>query len=141
MAELGCLASIPLRQQGSRASVSAQCTALAASTLLSVATAPQVQARGAHLLEDDALAVRRASEGVALELRAKVRLLVRLLRPPLLPAHRAQLARGVDSTRLACGAEEPRRVSLTLAPAADRRRRQKRRAPHRSPFLRSLARR
>jgi hypothetical protein len=56
--------------------------------------------RGAHFLKHDALAVRRAAEGVALELRTQVSLLVRLVRPAVLPAQRAQLARSVDSTRL-----------------------------------------
>ena len=60
-----------------------------------------VRGLGAHFLEHDALAVRRATEGVALELRAKVRLLVRFVRPPVLDAGGAQLARRVDSTRLA----------------------------------------
>ena len=58
--------------------------------------------RGAHFLEHDALAVGRATEGVALELSPKVSLLVGLVGPPLLPAHSAQLARRVQSTRLAC---------------------------------------
>ena len=54
----------------------------------------------AHFLEHNALAVRGAAEGVALELRAQVRLLVRLVRPAVLPAHGPQLAGGVDSTGL-----------------------------------------
>ena len=58
---------------------------------------------GPHLLEHDALAVRRATERVALELSAQVSLLIALLRPPLLATHGAQLARRVDSTRLTCG--------------------------------------
>ena len=57
---------------------------------------------GPHLLEHDALAVRRATEGVALELSAQVSLLIALLRPPLLATHGPQLARRVDSARLTC---------------------------------------
>eukprot|EP00964_Phaeocystis_antarctica_P094715 scaffold61357_cov75-Phaeocystis_antarctica.AAC.6 len=57
---------------------------------------------GPHLLEHNALAVRRATERVALELSAQVSLLIALLRPPLLATHGAQLARRVNSTRLTC---------------------------------------
>uniref|UniRef100_A0A3B4WJE7 Uncharacterized protein n=1 Tax=Seriola lalandi dorsalis TaxID=1841481 RepID=A0A3B4WJE7_SERLL len=46
----------------------------------------------ANLLEDNALAVGGAAKGVALELRAEVRLLVPLLGPALCPPHGAQLA-------------------------------------------------
>ena len=46
--------------------------------------------------------MRRATEGVALELSAQVSLLIALLRPPLLATHGPQLARRVDSARLTC---------------------------------------
>ena len=77
---------------------------------------------GPHLLEHDALAVRRATERVALELSAQVSLLIALLRPPLLATHGAQLARRVDSTRLTCGkivgqAAQPRRRGRGGAPS------------------------
>ena len=58
--------------------------------------------RRSHFLKDNALAVRGATERVALELSAKVSLLVALLRPALLPTHGPQLAGRVDTTRLAC---------------------------------------
>lgn len=61
---------------------------------------------GPHLLEHDSLAVGRAAKRVALELSAQVRLLIALLRPPLLATHGTQLARRVDSTRLACGGHQ-----------------------------------
>jgi len=54
----------------------------------------------ANFLQDDALAVRRAAEGIALELRAEVALFVRLVGPPVLYAHGPQLARSVDSAGL-----------------------------------------
>eukprot|EP00303_Exanthemachrysis_gayraliae_P004487 CAMPEP_0206004498 /NCGR_PEP_ID=MMETSP1464-20131121/4013_1 /ASSEMBLY_ACC=CAM_ASM_001124 /TAXON_ID=119497 /ORGANISM="Exanthemachrysis gayraliae, Strain RCC1523" /LENGTH=307 /DNA_ID=CAMNT_0053377913 /DNA_START=286 /DNA_END=1207 /DNA_ORIENTATION=+ len=62
----------------------------------------------ADLLEDDALAVRGPAEGVALVLRAQVRLLVALAGPAVLAPHRAQLAARADAARLArtCGAGE-----------------------------------
>ena len=66
---------------------------------------------GAHLLEHNALAVRRATEGVALELSAQVSLLIALLRPPLLATHGPQLARRVDSARLTCRQVEEQRSS------------------------------
>ena len=52
----------------------------------------------AHFLEHNALAVRRAAEGVALELRAEVALLVRLVGPSVLDAHGPQLARRSEAT-------------------------------------------
>ena len=69
---------------------------------LTAAAAAVFKGCGPHLLEHDALAVRRATEGVALELSAQVSLLIALLRPPLLATHGPQLARRVDSARLTC---------------------------------------
>ncbi len=74
--------------------------------------------RGAHFLEHDALAVGRTTEGVALELSPKVSLLVGLVGPPLLPAHSAQLARRVQSTRLACAQRTKGWASLSGAAQA-----------------------
>ena len=54
----------------------------------------------ADLLDDDALGVGGASEGVALVLGAQVGLLVVLVRPQLRAAAVHQLARAADSTRL-----------------------------------------
>ena len=84
MAELGCLDSTPLR---------------AVSVMLAVRPHQ-------HFLDDNALGVRRTTEGVALEDRAQVDLVVLLVGPALGATTLLQVARGADSAWFAhsgCG--------------------------------------
>uniref|UniRef100_A0A8B9V2T3 Uncharacterized protein n=1 Tax=Anas zonorhyncha TaxID=75864 RepID=A0A8B9V2T3_9AVES len=56
-----------------------------------------------HFLQDDALGVRGAAEGVGLQRRAQMRLLVLLVVPLLVAAVAAQLPGGAEPTALPCG--------------------------------------
>uniref|UniRef100_A0A8C3CLK0 Uncharacterized protein n=1 Tax=Cairina moschata TaxID=8855 RepID=A0A8C3CLK0_CAIMO len=59
--------------------------------------------RHPHFLQDDALGVRGAAEGVGLQRRAQVRLLVLLVVPLLVAAVAAQLPGGAEPAALPCG--------------------------------------
>ena len=72
----------------------------------------------AELLEHDALGVRRASEGVSLQLGAQMSLVVLLVGPPLDPAVVLELARRADTPRLAALGQEGKvrgRISKLIA--------------------------
>jgi len=72
----------------------------------------------AELLEHDALGVRRASEGVSLQLGAQMSLVVLLVGPPLDPAVVLELARSADTPRLAAlgqGGRVRGRISKLIA--------------------------
>ena len=101
IAELGCFASMPLQTQQHIVS-SLVCSHMQSSSDSGNQRRLCKKGNNAHFLKNDPLAMRRATKRIALELSAKVCLLVSLLCPSLLPAHSAQLTSGVNSTRLTC---------------------------------------
>lgn len=61
-----------------------------------------------HFLQDDPLGVGRPSEGVGLQRRAQMRLLVLLVVPLLVAAVAAELPGGAEASALPCGARTRR---------------------------------